>query len=343
MTPKRAFSKFNLPQGDVFLEKIKKTIEVLQHEPPLLRPSDETDCSGAYIDIGTFSQNSLPVILVPDLHARVDFFYEILHFTFLFDSETSTEITVKEALEQKKVFVVCVGDGLHSEKRGRERWLQAQKDWLKGKPLNDSICAEMVEGLDLMTSIMDAKQKYLDHFHFLKGNHENILNSATCGNLPFRKFASEGEMVKDFMLALYGREITHAYADFEQNLPLFVRGSNFLVSHAEPRRAFSKQELINAYCDETTITGLTWTHTDEAEDGSVHAMLRDLLPSVSNPVYFAGHRTFAGTYRALRDGKFIQIHNPNEHFISIVDPLRPFNPHTDIYDTKTGKNAESLT
>ncbi len=341
MSPKHVFSKYSVPQKDDFFSKISSTIQVLRNEDTVLRPHDETELSGAFLDISAFD-NSLPVVLVPDLHARLDFFNEILDFSYCFDDSSATELSIKEALLQGKVFVICVGDGLHSERRGYERWLLAQEDWLKGKILNDPMCKEMEEGLGLMSSIMSIKNESPNYFHFLKGNHENILNEHSCGNLPFRKFASEGEMVKDFMLELYGSELTYAYADFENNLPLFVRGTNFLVSHAEPRRSFSKSELINAYCNEDTITGLTWTHNDEAEENSVHAMLEDLLPKNKDAIYFAGHRTFSGTHRALRNGRFIQIHNPSEHFITIINPKRNFNPLTDIYNTKTGKVADDI-
>ncbi len=337
MNPKRIFAKYKLPQCTDLESKITNTIEVLKNEPALLRPLDDTDCAGAFLDLASFN-NSIPVVLVPDLHARFDFFNEILNFSYQFDEKL---MTIQEALAEEKVCVVCVGDGLHSERRGYERWQQAQKDWLKGKTVNDHMCLEMEDGLTLMSSIMDTKQNYPNYFHFLKGNHENILNTNTSGNLPFRKFAAEGEMVKDFMLTLYGRDITKAYANFELNLPLFVRGENFLVSHAEPIRAFSKDDLINAYFDDSIITGLTWTRCDEAEDTAVKTMLDTLLPDTANSVYFAGHRTVTGTHRALRDGKFIQIHNPNEHYISIVHPQRAFNPLTDIYNTKTNQRAES--
>ncbi len=339
MSPKRVFKNYSVPQLDDFRNIITEVIDVLKSENEVLRPLDETECPGAFLDINSFDP-TIPVVLVPDLHARLDFFNEIVNFPLPTNDSECAELTIYEALLQGKVFVICLGDGLHSEKRGFERWQQAQKEWLKGKPLNDYICTEMEEGLGLMTSVMRLKKECPNYFHFLKGNHENILNVQSCGNLPFRKFASEGEMVKDFMLSLYGRELVCMYADFENNLPLFALGSNFLVSHAEPRKAFSRLELINAYLEEETVLGLTWTHTNEAEDGSVQRMINDLLPKEKNAVYFAGHRTVSGTHRILRDGAFIQIHNPNEHFISIVRPKRDFNPLSDIYNTRTGKLAE---
>ncbi len=339
MRAKHVFSKYNVPQKDEFFSNIANTIKILRNENPILRPPDETGLPGAFLDISSYN-SSIPVVLVPDLHARLDFFNEILNFSFCFDDLDTTELTIKEALVQGKVIVVCLGDGLHSERRGFERWLLAQDQWLNGKTLNKYMCEEMEEGLGLMSSIMNIKQECPNHFHFLKGNHENILNDHTCGNLPFRKFAAEGEMVKDFMLGLYGKEITHAYDDFEHNLPLFVKGANFLASHAEPIQAFSKNDLVNAYLEESTVLGLTWTHTDEADENAVHFMLNDLLMNNENAVYFAGHRTVSGTHRALHKGRFIQIHNPNEHYITIVNQKKDFNSLTDIFDTKTGKNVE---
>ncbi len=334
------FSKYTIPQKDDFFTIITKAIHVLKNENTVLRPLDETGSPGGFLDIATFN-GSIPVVLIPDLHARLDFFNEILNFPFCFAGECSGELTVKEALRNGKVFVVCVGDGLHSEKRGYGRWLLSQEEWLKGNTLNNHMCKEMEEGLELMSCVMQLKAECPDYFHFLKGNHENILNSYVGGNLPFRKFAAEGEMVKDFMISVYGSKITQAYADFENNLPLFAKGTNFLVSHAEPRRAFSSNELINAHCDEDTIIGLTWTRNEEADENAVKTMLDHLLPYNDSAIYFAGHRTVSGTHKSLRNGKFMQIHNPNEHYIIIINQKKKFNPLSDIYNTKTGKIAGS--
>lgn len=337
MGKKNPIEEFKLPLKEDFLKRIENTIKTLKSEDSFIRPLDEIGLPGALITLNT-DNYPISTIIVPDLHARVDFFKEILDFQFT-PNNNESKITVQEALEQKKVYLLCVGDGLHSEHRGKERWLKAEEEWMKKDSANKYICEEMKEGLDLMLLVMETKCKYPNNFHFLRGNHENILNQFFCGAMPFRKFSSEGEMVKDFMVTIYGEEIAQKYADFEHNLPLLAKGKNFLVSHAEPLLPYSEEELIDAFFDDDIIRGLTWTPNDKAQEDSVEIMLREILPDVENSIYFAGHRTVHGTHRLLRNNKFIQIHNPTEHFISIIHPDRMFNPLHDIYDTRTGNVA----
>lgn len=48
--------------------------------------------------------------------------------------------------------------------------------------------------------IMVLKTGFPAHFHFLKGNHENIKNDLGGGNSPFRKLVSEGKKNSTFSL-----------------------------------------------------------------------------------------------------------------------------------------------
>ncbi len=339
MTVKNPIREFKLPQIDYFKKLITETIKSLKTEDSFIRPQDETGLPGALIDLYT-DDKPIPTIIVPDLHARLDFFEEILALPICVNKETKEILSIDDALQQNKVYLLCLGDGLHSEYRGKERWIKAEELWQENHITNKYLCEEMYEGLSLMTRVMETKCKYPENFHFLRGNHENILNQFFCGAMPFRKFACEGEMVRDFMIEVYGQEITEKYADFEHNLPLFAKGKNFLASHAEPVRAYTKHELIDGFLDEDLIRGLTWTANDQADENSVETMLENLLPKEQNALYFAGHRTIQETHKLLRNRKFIQIHNQKEHFISIIQPNRVFDPLQDIYDTKTGKIAQ---
>lgn len=341
MVANNPITEFGLPQAECFQELIKETIKALKTEDSFIRPQDETGLPGALLDLNT-DDEPIPTIIVPDLHARLDFFEEILNFRIQLDGETQESISIEEALQQKKLYLLCLGDGLHSESRGKDRWIKAEELWLQKDIANKYLCEEMKEGLGLMTRIMKCKCKYTDNFHFLRGNHENILNQFFCGAMPFRKFSSEGEMVRDFMLTVYGEEISQKYADFEHNLPLFAKGKNFLASHAEPLKPYTEIELIDGFFDEDLIRGLTWTANDQAQEDSVETMLEILLPNENESSYFAGHRTIPGTHRFQRNNKFVQIHNQKEHFISIIHPNRAFNPLQDIYDTKTGNIAVAI-
>lgn len=326
-------SKYDLPEKDELRELLFEVITTLNSEPVELRPPDSTDSPGGLVQPSEFLSSARASIIVPDLHARVDFFTQIFDFILPDDVTGKKNITVKEALADKKIFVICVGDGFHGERRALLRWLEAEYEWLTGNILSDAMCREMRENLALMKLVMKAKKDYPHCFHFLKGNHENILNGFVKGNYPFRKFVSEGEMVKNFMQAVYGKKLIYEYADFEYKLPLFVQGSNFLVSHAEPAIPFSKKELINGLLDDEIVRGLTWTNNGEAQEDSVRIMLNNLLPDVSEKIYFAGHRAADGAYRLSRNGQFIQIHNPEKHFISLVRHDKAFNPQADMYNT----------
>ncbi|HZK19551.1 MAG TPA: hypothetical protein VFC68_02370, partial [Treponemataceae bacterium] len=175
-----------------------------------------------------------------------------------------------------------------------------------------------------------------EYFHFLKGNHENILNEEGNGNHPFRKFAMEGEMVYYFMRAEYGKDFVNLYANFEHMLPLLFYGENLLISHAEPRRPFEIDEVKEGRCNHEVVTGLTWTGNNEAVEDAAKKMLETWLPNSNDAFYFGGHRPVMGKYSLRSSGKFIQIHNPDAWPLAIVRPNRKFNPESDIiYTDKT--------
>lgn len=70
------------------------------------------------------------------------------------------------------------------------------------------------------------------------------------------------------MVSVYGDDVLMVISCFE-NLPLAAVFPECVVSHAEPARAFSRQELINGMDSDEVILGLTWTENNAAKDGSV--------------------------------------------------------------------------
>jgi len=275
-------------------------------------------------------QPAIPVVVVPDIHARADYLLSVFDYKL---PDTIFSGTVLEALNQEKISVVCVGDGFHGEGRVKNRWKDAYKKYLEGKATSSSLNTEMAESLSVMCMVMEAKCAFPRYFHFLKGNHENILNEEGHGNHPFRKFAMEGEMVYHFMLAEFGKEIIDLYAEFEHLLPLVFKSQNLLISHAEPVRPFTVQEIKDGRNNNETILGLTWTGNNEAEEDSVCTMLKTWLPDVPDAIYIGGHRPVTGKYLLRCKGKYFQIHNPDTWPIAIVRPNRKFNPQTDIVYT----------
>jgi hypothetical protein len=198
---------------------------------------------------------------------------------------------------------------------------------------------EMWESLSLMQMVMYCKIACPEYFHFLKGNHENILNEEGAGNHPFGKFTYEGEIVKEYIQIFYGEEFLYTYSGFEKSLPLLAIGDRFLASHAEPFDVYLEEEIINMRIHPEVIYGLTWTDNDGANEGSVEGMLKHYLPSVKEAVYFGGHRVVTDLYQVRAKGKYIQFHNPDRWTVAKVMPETPFDPEKDFVEISPNKGG----
>ncbi len=317
-----------------------RAVRALEGEDSGWRPGSSFGRPGGLVDL-VAQVPHLPTIIVPDLHARWQFLQRVLdyvpdHREYWPQCPGLDGLSVLDLLDRGLVSLVCVGDGLHSELH-RNRWLEAQSDYGAGRILGTALVEEMAEGLGLMAMVMECKAAFPARFHFLKGNHENIMNRWAGGDRPFRKFAREGEMALRFVEELYGGELLRLYARFESLLPLCVAAPRCLISHSEPRRAFSKRQVVDALedGDGEAVYGLTWTGNGESQDGAVAAMLQEFLPQWWNGggpddggalpcLYFGGHRTIGESYRLRQDGRYVQIHNPRLQQVAVVPVHRPF-------------------
>ena len=323
----------DLPSHEALLSLLETGISSLEGENEAYRPRDSEGNAGGLLDFTDEKSASLPVIVVPDLHGRGKFLLDILDF------ELSGE-TVLSLLEKGEMLVCCVGDIFHSENRGRARWKEAFLESMGGNLVNEAMKAEMRENLSLLEIILSLKSAFASHFHILKGNHENVLNEnhrEKYGNVPFRKFCDEGNMVAEFLRHFYDDLILHEISCFEKALPICAAFSRFVVSHAEPATRFSREEIINYHKSGSLVTfALTWTANDAAEDGTVAHLFTELLgeDAGENAVYFSGHRPVLGTYALRQGGKLVQIHNPEIEQVAVVLPNRKFDPERDIIDVK---------
>lgn len=296
------------PEAGAYRLVITQALDAMASEPAAVRPTDAEGKPGGLVLLDP----GLPTIVVPDLHARMDFFLSVLGF------EVEKEKRTIDLLDQGRLQIVCLGDGVHAEGRAVRRWQTAQKEFLEGYRAHRSMDQEMSESLGVMEMVMEVKRSYPARFHFLKGNHENIANESTGGNLPFRKFAMEGVMVLAYMRQFYGQEVLDAYATLEKAFPLLAIGPGFLLSHAEPAAFYPPHRIIGYRQDPEVVAGLTWTDNDEAEQGSVEEMLRYYLGEEKAPdgFYFGGHRPAVGSYRLRAGGRYVQIHDPDRFVIA---------------------------
>lgn len=316
----RAFLREKPPPAGEYQALAEAATAVLSGEPAAIRPVDARDLPGGIVRLDP----DLPTIIVPDLHARTGFFLSLM------ESPLPGGATVSNALAAGELQMLCLGDGFHAESRAIDRWRSAYDEFIDGYTDSPAMDREMAESMGLMEMVMLSKLAFPDRFHFLKGNHENVLNEEGNGNHAFRKFVLEGEMVATYLSRFYGEAFMERYAAFERNLPLFAIGSRFLASHAEPERPYSESELVNARLDPDVVLGLTWTDNGAAEPGSIFALLSRFLPDLERPRYFTGHRTISGLYRERSGGYHLQIHNPGKYVVAWAMPDRDIEPDLDI-------------
>ena len=315
------FKNKSLPQKEQFMQLANRTCVLFQSETEPLRPKNKKNQPGGFIDL---SLNPLAdAIIVPDIHARMNLVYNLV-FTPLksLDLKPSNEFpnekTVLDKLQNSTITILFLGDILHAERRAYERWVSAYDAFLEGDPCSQAMQEEMVEGLNSMSLLMVLKNYFPDLVHILKGNHENIENTDENGNYAFHKFAAEGLMVKEFILKTYGEDFLEQYSKLEHLLPFAAKGTHYFASHAEPFRAFSRKDIINASLNASTIIGLTWTRDGECEKNSADLLISGFFSNPKEVYYLAGHRSIKTKYNKRENSNFIQIHNPNLLQVAVI-------------------------
>jgi hypothetical protein len=301
------------PHAEKLINIVDEVNKALARENEAIRPYCMTGRGAGQPGGIVILKKDIPTIIVPDLHARMDFFLTIM--LSVLNSSPALEDLSRNALQ-----IVCVGDGFHAEGRAAKRWHKAYEEYSEKFARHHSMDDEMREGLGVMEMVMQMKIAFPDNFHFLKGNHENIMNERGDGNFPFRKYAYEGAMVFEYMNIFYGQDFLKSYSEFEKRLPLLAVGRNFMVSHAEPQNFFEYDEVLQYKDNPHVIRGLTWTDNNAAEGQSVRLMLETYLdlPDLTGCYYFGGHRAVLGNYSKRADGKYIQIHNPNKFIVAML-------------------------
>ncbi len=316
-----------VPDGDEYRKKIIDAVSVLSSEVSPIRPPGTGGMPGGIINLKT----EIPTVIVPDIHARAGLLLKILEY------KPDNGDTIIEMLETSRVQIVCVGDGIHGEKRAFQRWRKAYTEFEGDYRKHSSMDDEMRESFGAMEIVCELKRAFPENFHFLKGNHENIKNEDGNGNYPFGKFVYEGAMVKAYVEEFYGADFINSYSAFEKKLPIFAIGSNFLISHSEPKIFYSREIITNYYDYPEVIYGLTWTPDDGAEEGSVQAMLNYYLSgkNLDDLYYFGGHRPIPGLYNLRAGGKYVQIHNPDKYIIAYIKQDGKINLKDDIIELKS--------
>ena len=304
-----------------FMEDLlKQVLPILSYESEEWRPSDKNGDPGGMVLL----QPELPTIVVPDLHGRKEFLPDLMHFSY-------KDQPVYQQLKSKTIQIVCVGDGMHGERRVAARWRIALEEYKKGYEECPSMAEEMTENFQTMAMVMRLKITFPRLFHFLKGNHENILDEKLNGNHPFRKFAAEGPMTRAYVEKFFGTDFLMQYDRFEKNLPLMAVGPSFVITHARPKQTYPKADVINYRTNPDLIEGLTWTRNAHATPGSINEMFEEIMGNNQGKnTWIVGHNSLTDRYKVWEEESLIEIHNPNLRSIVILDPSEIFDPEKHI-------------
>lgn len=327
-------NNFYFPEELEYMEFLDKSINSLENESETYRQKNSKNLPGGLLD---FSDYQKPVIVVPDIHARAKFLLDLLNFNL--KEKIGKDICVLDALNQGELKIICVGDGVHSESRGFERWQKAWKDYQKGIFDGNAMREEMKENISTMMIVMLLKNIFTADFHFLKGNHENVLNENFGGNFSFRKFVLEGEMCLKFIQEVYGDAVLHLISVWEKSLPVFALFENFCISHAEPLEVYNREQIVNCFQNPNVIKGLTWTPNDEVETDTCWQTFKNLNPNAKkkNFYYLGGHRPVKEKYNLRQNGTYIQFHNPNQENVAFCLPGKKLNLESDIFSVEDFK------
>ena len=198
------------PSYEAFFSTLATATEVLDNEITSYRQKNEQENAGSVLD---FTQDKdLPLIIIPDIHARTDFIKNILNYTItpeLNFIKTAKQISVYQALKKNKIRIICVGDALHTEINTIERWKNIQIEFSKNIFTGPAATLEARDCFNTLFALLLLKISFPNNFHFLKGNHENIYNTTGDGDYSFRKIADEGNTLKRFIQNYYGEDILY--------------------------------------------------------------------------------------------------------------------------------------
>jgi hypothetical protein len=322
-------AKPSLPSQDELRDLVESAYAALRADPPELRPHDSGGEPG-----GLLKLPALPTILVPDIHARPDLLAEVLAWEGPCDSPFGSPLAF--LLAEGKATLLCLGDLFPTEWKGApQRWARALDEYLAGFSKHRWMNDEMALALSSLAIVLEAKTAFPRFFHFLKGNHDNISNDDERGDMPFYKFAAEGEMVTSWFDRAYGVELRRRLRQVELEYPVLALGDRFVASHGEPAFAIRAEDAIEYRRRPDLVYALIWTPNDGAEKGSVERSLEALLGGAQaggaeGALWFGGHRPIEGRYALRADGRYVQFHNPGQHQVALLLPGRDPDPERDI-------------
>lgn len=206
--------------------KIKQLENVITHLMNYkYRIKDKDNSPGGLIEL---PDDVLPII-VGDLHSNKEYLKLIME-----DDGNLERLRSKD----KEYVLVIIGDAIHNDQTG--------------------MMMEQPSSMYILDYIFDIISEFPDRVIYIKGNHDTF-------DPQLRKSGiAQGMEFKNFLIKTRGEDYTAKIGDFFDCLPFFIKGSNYVITHAGPvRGGITRDELININHDADKAFQLQWNRVHE--------------------------------------------------------------------------------
>ena len=284
------------------LELIKQVNKIMRNE--INRPENRQGEPGGII---AFSKDT-SIVLIGDLHAKPDNLLVIL-----------TQNGILQALEDKKISIVIMGDAVHPE--------------------GDVPLDEMDSSMAIMDMIFKLKINYPEQLFYIRGNHDSFSSDFAKGGIP------QGELWKKALIKNRGEDYFTEMKKFYAQLPYIAYSKHFIACHAAPpTSAVNMKDLINigtnkALIQEVINNRMRSTNRPSGySKGDIKRLRKCLDVSTDTPV-IVGHTVISSDETIWEDvggidnhtvlyssdskwvGVMIQINNKLYPFVYPAEPL----------------------
>ncbi|MBF0193145.1 MAG: metallophosphoesterase [Magnetococcales bacterium] len=198
------------------LKTIQEINDILDKDAS--RPLDDRGRPGGLV----LPPDGLAPLIIGDLHSQVGNLVKIL-----------TENHFLDALEQGLIYLIFLGDAVHSEIDGEME--------------------EMENSILMMDFIFKLKIRFPSQIFYLRGNHDSFSEDVSKTGIP------QGILWEKQIRKLRGEKYKEEFDRLYLNLPYIVKSEQFIVCHAAPPKAKVTQDLlINTYRYPGLVKELIW-------------------------------------------------------------------------------------
>ena len=157
-------------------------------------------------------------------------------------------------------------------------------------------------------------------------------------NQKHSQLVGESNLVRHWVNESMGSDFLDRFSQFEEQMPLVVRGQGFVASHAAPGKPLTREQIDSR--EKSAYGALSWTENRgwQEDDAELQAQFQGNLAELgaTGSKWLVGHRNVEeGNYRSQLDGQLIQINDPTHFVMAVVPADGQFKPDRDVVQLAT--------